>query len=174
VLTCRNAGRPSPSQPRGDEGETSQRHRAAILLDRYGRRFSVDQCGQASPLSGSSGKGDPVGWPRKASPAGAIALLGGALAGSGPGTSPCIDGLSLVTAMVVPSTLRVQTTHQEERCGQRLRHGWRRSIGSRMLGRFRSVRWGPDRARRGTTTVLIWLTPRFQEVAIPRCSPTTT
>ena len=27
----------------------------------------------------------------------ATALLGGALAGSGPGTSPCIDGLSLVT-----------------------------------------------------------------------------
>src|SRR5215208_3481785 len=35
-------------------------------------------------------------------PAWAIALLGGALAGSGPGTSPCIDGLSLVTGMVVP------------------------------------------------------------------------
>jgi hypothetical protein len=32
----------------------------------------------------------------------ATALLGGALAGSGPGTSPCIDGLSLVTGMVVP------------------------------------------------------------------------
>jgi hypothetical protein len=29
-------------------------------------------------------------------------LAGGALAGSGPGTSPCIDGLSLVTGMVVP------------------------------------------------------------------------
>jgi hypothetical protein len=38
-----------------------------------------------------------------------IALLGGALAGSGPGTSPCIDGLSLTTGMVVPSTLLVQT-----------------------------------------------------------------
>jgi hypothetical protein len=44
----------------------------------------------------------PAGCPRQASPTRAIALLGGALAGSGPGTSPCIDGLSLVTAMVVP------------------------------------------------------------------------
>ena len=32
----------------------------------------------------------------------ATALLGGALAGSGPETSPCIDGLSLVTGMVIP------------------------------------------------------------------------
>jgi hypothetical protein len=38
----------------------------------------------------------------QACPAWAIALLGGALAGSGPGTSPSIDGLSLVTGMVVP------------------------------------------------------------------------
>jgi hypothetical protein len=44
----------------------------------------------------------PAGCPRQASPARAIALLGGALAGSGPGTSPCIDGLSLATGMVVP------------------------------------------------------------------------
>jgi hypothetical protein len=51
----------------------------------------------------------PAGCPRQASPAWAIALLGGALAGSGPGTSPCIDGPSLTTGMVVPSTLRVQT-----------------------------------------------------------------
>jgi hypothetical protein len=34
--------------------------------------------------------------PDKRAPARAIALLGGALAGSGPGTSPCIDGLSLI------------------------------------------------------------------------------
>jgi hypothetical protein len=57
-----------------------------------------------------AGKGDPRRLPRQASPAWAIALLGGALAGSGPGTSPCIDGLSLVTGMVVPSALRVLTT----------------------------------------------------------------
>src|SRR5215207_3725828 len=44
----------------------------------------------------------PAGCPRQASPAWAIALLGGAPAGSGPGTSPCIDGLSLVSGMVVP------------------------------------------------------------------------
>jgi hypothetical protein len=49
-----------------------------------------------------AGKETPAGCPRQASPAWAIALLGGALAGSGPGTSPCIDGLSLVTGMVIP------------------------------------------------------------------------
>jgi hypothetical protein len=49
-----------------------------------------------------AGKGDPHRLPRQASPAWAIALLGGALAGSGPGTSPYIDGLPLVTGMVVP------------------------------------------------------------------------
>jgi hypothetical protein len=48
------------------------------------------------------GKETPAGCPRQASPARAIALLGGALAGSGPGTSPYIGGLSLATSMVVP------------------------------------------------------------------------
>src|SRR5512132_2109371 len=66
---------------------------------------------QARPARGGSGaprggpwlaRETPAGCPRQASPAWAIALLGGALAGSGPGTSPCIDGLSLVTGMVVP------------------------------------------------------------------------
>src|SRR4030095_13242771 len=41
------------------------------------------------------GKEPPAGCPRQASPARAIALLGGALAGSGPGTSPCIGGGAL-------------------------------------------------------------------------------
>jgi hypothetical protein len=49
-----------------------------------------------------AGKADPRRLPPTSEPARAIALLGGALAGSGPGTSPCIDGLSLVTGMVVP------------------------------------------------------------------------
>jgi hypothetical protein len=49
-----------------------------------------------------AGKGDPRRLPPTSEPRLAIALLGGALAGSGPGTSPCIDGLSLVTGMVVP------------------------------------------------------------------------
>jgi hypothetical protein len=51
---------------------------------------------QARPLAGQRrsasrtlpGKADPRRLPRQASPAWAIALLGGALAGSGPGTSP--------------------------------------------------------------------------------------
>jgi hypothetical protein len=49
-----------------------------------------------------AGKVDPRRLPPTSEPAWAIALLGGALAGSGPGTSPCIDGLSLVSGMVVP------------------------------------------------------------------------
>jgi hypothetical protein len=66
---------------------------------------------QAHPARGGSGaphcgpclaRETPAGCPRQASPAMAIALLGGALAGSGPGTSPCIDGLSLTAGMVVP------------------------------------------------------------------------
>jgi hypothetical protein len=50
----------------------------------------------------------PAGCPRQVGPARTIALLGGALAGSGPGTSPCIDGLSLVSGGV-PSALLDQT-----------------------------------------------------------------
>jgi hypothetical protein len=81
-------------------------------------RWDVDQTWtRHAPLVGQrrsasrtlAGKVDPRRLPRQASPAGAIALLGGALAGSGPGTSPCIDGLSLVTAMGYPSLLPVQT-----------------------------------------------------------------
>jgi hypothetical protein len=66
---------------------------------------------QARPLAGAAAlRVADLGWqgdprrlpPDKRAPPGAIALLGGALAGSGPGTSPYIDGLSLVTGMVVP------------------------------------------------------------------------
>jgi len=99
--------------------------------------------------SGTDRRSFGAGCPRQASPGRAIALLGGALAGSGPETSPCVDGLSLTTGMVVPSTLRVQTTHQEGVTGQRLRHGWRTSIGSRMLGRCRSVPVGGRIGRHG-------------------------
>src|SRR5918993_4093592 len=69
---------------------------------------NMDQTRPACGGSGAPPRGPwraretPAGCPRQASPAWAIALLGGALAGSGPGTSPCIDGLSLVTGMVVP------------------------------------------------------------------------
>ena len=63
-----------------------------------------------APLAGAAAlrvadlgwQGDPRRLPPTSEPRLAIALLGGALAGSGPGTSPCIDGLSLVTGMVVP------------------------------------------------------------------------
>ena len=53
-----------------------------------------------SALADLPDKGDSRRLPRQASPAG-NRLAGGALAGSGPGTSPYIDGLSLVSGMVV-------------------------------------------------------------------------
>jgi hypothetical protein len=90
-------------------------------LETAANRSAPMGCGpnvdQARPARGAAAhrvadlgwKVDPRRLPRQASPARAIALLGGALAGSGPGTSPCIDGLSLVTAMGYPSLLPVQT-----------------------------------------------------------------
>jgi hypothetical protein len=85
-----------------------------VPLETVADRSAPMACGpdvdQARPLAGQRrsawrtlpGKVEPRLLPRQASPATAIALLGGALAGSGPETSPCIDGLSLVTGMVVP------------------------------------------------------------------------
>jgi len=67
----------------------------------------------------------PAGCPRQASPAGAIALLGGALAGSGPGTSPCVDGCPWSPAWG-PQHPACSNHHQEGGHGQRLLHGWRR------------------------------------------------
>src|SRR5918998_389422 len=85
-----------------------------VPLETVANRSVAIGCGpdvdQARPLAGAAAlrvadlgwQGRPRRLPRQASPAWAIALLGGALAGSGPGTSPYIDGLSLVTGMVVP------------------------------------------------------------------------
>jgi hypothetical protein len=87
-------------EPLGSDGVWTKRGPGMPRL--WGQRRS------ASRILAS--KGDPAGCPRQASPTRAIALLGGAMAGSGPGTSPLYRGLSLVTAVVVPSTLRVQTT----------------------------------------------------------------
>ena len=93
-----------------------------VLLETAANRSAPMACGsdvdRARPLAGAAtlrladlawARQTPADYPRQASPARAIALLGGALAGSGPGTSPCIDGLSLTSGMVVPRTLRVQT-----------------------------------------------------------------
>src|SRR4029450_1045694 len=65
---------------------------------------------QACPACGGSGaprrgpwlaRETPAGCPRQASPAGAIALLGGALAGSGPG-HPLYRRAVLASGMVIP------------------------------------------------------------------------
>jgi hypothetical protein len=103
----------------GSQLRPAQRCTAGDRCEPLGSDGVWTKRGPGMPACGGSGaprrgprlaRETPAGCPRQASPAWAIALLGGALAGSGPGTSPCIDGLSLVTGMVVPSTLRVQTT----------------------------------------------------------------
>jgi hypothetical protein len=57
-----------------------------------------------------AGKRDPRRLPPTSEPAMTIALLGGAPAGSGPGTSLCIGGCPWSPAGWYPSALRVQTT----------------------------------------------------------------
>jgi hypothetical protein len=66
-------------------------------------------------------KADPRRLPPASEPRHGNRLARGALAGSGPGTSPCIDGLSLVTGMVVSKRPSSKTS----------RSLWRRSW---MLG----------------------------------------
>jgi hypothetical protein len=63
-------------------------------------RRSRGQRRSASRTLPTQGRPPPAAPDKRAPPA--TALLGGALAGSGPGTSPCIDGLSLVTSRVIP------------------------------------------------------------------------
>src|SRR4029453_9541870 len=69
---------------------------------------NVDQAGPLAEAAAPSrsgpraGKVAPRRLPPTSEPRPATALLGRALAGSGPGTSPSIDGLSLVTSTVIP------------------------------------------------------------------------
>ena len=95
-------------------------------LETVTNRSAPMACGpnvdQARPARGGSGaprrgpcrgKGDPRRLPPTSEPAWAIALLGGALAGSGPGTSPCIGGLSVASGMVVPQRC-ARSNHTED------------------------------------------------------------
>jgi hypothetical protein len=90
-----------PTLERGTGGD----RRRPLALLACGPR--VDQACVARGGSGAPRGGPwlaretPAGCPDKQAPPG-NRLGRGALAGSGPGTSPCIDGLSLVTGMVVP------------------------------------------------------------------------
>ena len=90
-------------------------------------------CGGQRPSASRTlaGKGDPAGCPRQASPARAIALLGGALAGSGPGTSLYIGGLSVASGTVVPPGCTCSNHTEDD--GWLGRHG--RQISS-LSGRF--------------------------------------
>jgi hypothetical protein len=85
--------------------------------------------------------------PRQASPAWAIALLRGALAESGPGTSPYRDGLSLVTGMVVPQ--RPACSNHAPGGAFLERHGTTRPITPGVLKLVHSDlgRWGSTRRR---------------------------
>jgi hypothetical protein len=78
-------------EPLGSDGVWTKRGPGTPLAGAAARRIA-DLAWQGRP---------PPAAPDKRAPP-TTALLGGALAGSGPGTSPCIDGLSLVTGMVVP------------------------------------------------------------------------
>jgi hypothetical protein len=113
---------------------------------RHGPRHTPARGGSGAPPGGPwLARETPAGCPRHTSPAWAIALLGGALAGSGPETSPCIDGLSLVSGMVVPSTLRVQTTPATVAAvgdlASRSTRAWRREARTRGLRGGIRTRW---------------------------------
>jgi hypothetical protein len=86
-----------------------------VPLETVVNRSAPMACGpnvdQTRPACGRGGaprrgpwlaKADLSRLPPTSEPRLATALLGGALAGSGPGTSPCRDRLSPVTGMVVP------------------------------------------------------------------------
>jgi hypothetical protein len=135
----------------GSQLRPAQRCTAGDRCEPLGSDGVWTKRGPGMPACGGSGaprrgprlaRETPAGCPRQASPAWAIALLGGALAGSGPGTSPCIDGLSLVTGMVVPSTLRVQTTRTMVGAWTTWNHeadqSWCPEAGARPLGRWDS------------------------------------
>jgi hypothetical protein len=82
-------------------GRTTAESRPRRYRDGHARPWG--QRRSASRTLPRRGRPPPAAPDKRAPPA--TALLGGALAGSGPGTSPCIDGLSLVTDMVVPQRL---------------------------------------------------------------------
>ena len=90
-----------PTFERRTVGDRHRAHASSGVWPNLGQVY-VARGAAALRVAALGWRGDPRQLPRQASPAQAIALLGGALAGSGPGTSPCVDGLSLVTGMVVP------------------------------------------------------------------------
>jgi hypothetical protein len=86
----------------GDRWRPLRTARIRWRVDQTWTRHSRSRGQRRSASRTLPGKETPAGCPRQASPARAIALLGGALAGSGPGTSPYIDGLSAASGMVIP------------------------------------------------------------------------
>jgi hypothetical protein len=104
----------------------------------------------ARPLAGAAAlrladlgwQGDPRRLPPTSEPRLAIALLGGALAGSGPGTSPYVDGLSLVTGMVVPQHAACSNHADDGGCLDDIEPRGRSVVvseaGARPLGRWDS------------------------------------
>jgi hypothetical protein len=121
--TCR----PSCSPPVGGGGPTGKR---GVVRVRAPRCRSVGQNhgriaptptsmpargGSGAPCRGPwQGKGDPRRLPPTSEPAG-NRLARGALAGSGPGTSPCIGGLSLVSAVIPQRPICSTPTHDDGR-----------------------------------------------------------
>jgi hypothetical protein len=94
--------RPGRTMYRWRPLETARNPRLRWHVDPTWTRHARSRGQRRSASRTLPGKETPAGCPRQASPARAIALVGGALAGSGPGTSPCIGGLSVASGMVVP------------------------------------------------------------------------
>jgi hypothetical protein len=84
----------SQGQPSSDVPlVTATRAHASIACGPNVDQVHVARGGSGAPRGGPwLARKTPAGCPRQASPAWAIALLGEPWRGSGPGTSPCVDG----------------------------------------------------------------------------------
>jgi hypothetical protein len=123
---------------------TAESRSVPIGCGRHGPDTSRSRGQRRSAWRTLAGKVDPRRLPRQASPARAIALLGGALAGSGPGTSPYIDGLSVASGMVIPQ--RCACSNHTEDGGLAGRHG---HPGDPDRGRGQGLARPADRPARG-------------------------
>jgi hypothetical protein len=84
---------------------------------RGGPRHTPARGGSGAPLRGPwLARRPPPAAPDKRAPPGRSPCLGGAPAGSGPGASPYVDGLSLVSGKVIPHRSSCSNHVQEGGC----------------------------------------------------------
>jgi hypothetical protein len=136
-------------------------------LETVANRSAPMGCGpnvdQARPHAGAAalrvadlawqGRPPPAAPDKRAPPA--TAFLGGALAGSGPGTSPCIDGLSLVSGMMNPHRPAC-SNHTHDVASEPTWHDCRKVKAARYQRRELTVRrlgsWDSTRFHLGPTS----------------------